>query len=56
MSSAAEPQAEAAALDSAGGGRPRSGRGRWIVAALAITQTIGYGVLYYAFSVFLGSR
>ncbi|WP_214108601.1 hypothetical protein [Acrocarpospora catenulata] len=27
--------------------------GRRIVAALAVTQTIGYGVLYYAFSVFL---
>jgi MFS family permease len=26
---------------------------RWIVAALAITQTIGYGTLYYAFAVFL---
>ncbi|GAB2452866.1 MFS transporter [Streptosporangium sandarakinum] len=30
-----------------------SARGRRIVAALAVTQTIGYGVLYYAFSVFL---
>ncbi|MFI7464939.1 MFS transporter [Nonomuraea sp. NPDC049646] len=40
-----------AALDQQGGGPPRSGRG--IVAALAVTQTIGYGVLYYAFSVFL---
>jgi predicted MFS family arabinose efflux permease len=27
---------------------------RRLVAALAITQTIGYGVLYYAFAVFLG--
>lgn len=35
------------------GGRQRFGRDRRIVAALAITQTIGYGVLYYAFSVFL---
>ncbi|GAA4567055.1 MFS transporter [Planotetraspora kaengkrachanensis] len=36
-----------------GGGQPRFSRGREIVAALAVTQTIGYGVLYYAFSVFL---
>ncbi|MBB5085283.1 MFS transporter [Nonomuraea endophytica] len=57
MSSATEPDTgphiEAAAPGSEGGGRPRSGRGRRIVAALAVTQTIGYGVLYYAFSVFL---
>lgn len=33
-----------------GGGFTRGWR---IVAALAVTQTIGYGVLYYAFSVFL---
>ncbi|MBN6056560.1 MFS transporter, partial [Nonomuraea sp. RK-328] len=31
----------------------RDGRGRRVVAALAVTQTVGYGVLYYAFSVFL---
>ncbi|MBT2233480.1 MFS transporter [Nonomuraea sp. NEAU-A123] len=36
-----------------GGGQPRSGHGWRIVTALAVTQTIGYGVLYYAFSVFL---
>lgn len=42
-----------AAPDSGGGGQPRSGHGLRIVAALAVTQTIGYGVLYYAFSVFL---
>lgn len=30
-----------------------AGRGWWIVAALAVTQTIGYGVLYYAFAVLL---
>lgn len=35
-----------------GGGQPFR-HGRWIVAALAVTQTTGYGVLYYAFSVFL---
>ncbi|MGW5687240.1 MFS transporter [Nonomuraea sp. NPDC003754] len=35
-------------------GRGRSTGGRRIVAALSVTQTIGYGVLYYAFSVFLG--
>ncbi|MFF3444643.1 MFS transporter [Streptosporangium sp. NPDC002721] len=52
MSSAAEPATQAAA-PVLGGGRPRSGRGWRIVAALAVTQTIGYGVLYYAFSVFL---
>jgi MFS family permease len=38
------------ALTSTGGVR----RGWRIVAALAVTQTIGYGVLYYAFSVLLG--
>ncbi|MFG1684275.1 MFS transporter [Nonomuraea sp. NPDC049269] len=36
-----------------GGGQPRPGHGWRIVAALAVTRTIGYGVLYYAFSVFL---
>ncbi|GAB2584363.1 MFS transporter [Paractinoplanes abujensis] len=30
-----------------------SGRAKAIVAALAITQTVGYGTLYYAFAVFL---
>ncbi|MGV9309863.1 MFS transporter [Nonomuraea sp. NPDC003727] len=45
--------AETAAPQTWGGGQPRSGHGRRIVAALAVTQTIGYGVLYYAFSVFL---
>ncbi|MFG3441597.1 MFS transporter [Nonomuraea sp. NPDC047897] len=45
--------AGAASPGDAGGGRPRRGHGRRIVAALAVTQTIGYGVLYYAFSVFL---
>jgi MFS family permease len=33
-----------------GGGRPLS---RPLVAALAVTQTVGYGVLFYAFSVLL---
>lgn len=42
-----------AAPRSGGGGQSRRGHGRRIVAALAVTQTIGYGVLYYAFSVFL---
>lgn len=33
---------------------PTPGRWGWaIVAALAVTQTVGYGVLYYAFAVFL---
>ncbi|MEU7990589.1 MFS transporter [Streptosporangium canum] len=45
--------AETAALEQQGGGPPRSGHGWRVVAALAVTQTIGYGVLYYAFSVFL---
>ncbi|WP_336209551.1 MFS transporter [Nonomuraea sp. LPB2021202275-12-8] len=45
--------AETAAPPTWGGGPPHSGRGWRIVAALAVTQTIGYGVLYYAFSVFL---
>ncbi|MGV9771991.1 MFS transporter [Streptosporangium sp. NPDC003464] len=35
------------------GGRARPGRGWRVVAALAVTQTAGYGVLYYAFSVFI---
>jgi MFS family permease len=34
-------------------GRDTGIRGRRIVAALSITQTIGYGTLYYAFAVFL---
>jgi len=34
-------------------GHPCGGRGWWIVAALAVTQTVGYGVLYYAFAVLL---
>ncbi|MEV4177494.1 MFS transporter [Nonomuraea sp. NPDC049709] len=44
---------ETAAPELEGGGSPRSVHGWRIVAALAVTQTIGYGVLYYAFSVFL---
>ncbi|MFB4294660.1 MFS transporter [Nonomuraea sp. ATR24] len=44
---------ETAALHQQGGGPPRPGYGWRVVAALAVTQTIGYGVLYYAFSVFL---
>ncbi|MET8144307.1 MFS transporter [Sphaerisporangium sp. NPDC005288] len=42
-----------AASENRSGDRPRVRHGRRIVAALAVTQTIGYGVLYYAFSVFL---
>ncbi|WP_406315920.1 MFS transporter [Streptosporangium sp. NBC_01639] len=45
--------AESAAPGTRGGAPSRSPRGWRIVAALAVTQTIGYGVLYYAFSVFL---
>ncbi|MFC0623342.1 MFS transporter [Kribbella deserti] len=36
-------------------GGDRRGAPRRLVAALAITQTAGYGVLYYAFSALLGS-
>lgn len=32
---------------------PDRGRARRIVAALAVTQTVGYGALYYSFAVFL---
>jgi predicted MFS family arabinose efflux permease len=36
-------------------GDPPGRRDGWhVVAALAISQTVGYGVLYYAFAVFLG--
>lgn len=45
--------AESAAPGTRGGAPSRFPRGWRIVAALAVTQTIGYGVLYYAFSVFL---
>ncbi|GAA0408542.1 MFS transporter [Acrocarpospora corrugata] len=45
--------AETAVPEARGGGLPRPGHGWPMVAALAVTQTIGYGVLYYAFSVFL---
>ncbi|MCC5576288.1 MFS transporter [Microtetraspora sp. AC03309] len=45
--------AEAAVPEVRSGGRTRFTHGWRIVAALAVTQTIGYGVLYYAFSVFL---
>jgi predicted MFS family arabinose efflux permease len=40
-----------AGIDAGGDGLRRRGRG--IVATFAITQTIGYGTLYYAFAVFL---
>jgi MFS family permease len=38
---------------SGGDDAPAPGRGRAIVAALAVTQTVGYGALYYSFAVFL---
>ncbi|TDD16558.1 MFS transporter [Nonomuraea diastatica] len=42
------------AVPAIGGGAPSRNQQGWrVVAALAVTQTIGYGVLYYAFSVFL---
>jgi predicted MFS family arabinose efflux permease len=44
------PRAAATAARGDGSGRDT---GRRLIAALAITQTIGYGVLYYAFAVFL---
>jgi MFS family permease len=46
------PTARAAAEPQAGGRRP-SFHGWRIVAALAVTQTVGYGTLYYAFAVLL---
>ncbi|MEH1129371.1 MFS transporter [Micromonospora sp. CPCC 206061] len=46
------PTAAVVAADSSVGGHPRLA-GWWIVAALAVTQTVGYGVLYYAFAVLL---
>jgi MFS family permease len=43
-----------AADETVGGHTPPSrNRARGIVAALSITQTVGYGTLYYAFAVFL---
>lgn len=42
-----------AATDRVGGGHTRTGGGWTMVAALAVTQTVGYGVLYYAFAVLL---
>ncbi|MET8054135.1 MFS transporter [Streptosporangium sp. NPDC005286] len=53
MSSTTEAATKATAPTPGSGGRPRLAQGWRIVAALAVTQTIGYGVLYYAFSVFL---
>ncbi|RBQ18354.1 MFS transporter [Spongiactinospora rosea] len=44
---------QAAAPEIEGDDGSRSRHGRRLVAALGVTQTIGYGVLYYAFSVFL---
>ena len=41
------------AADPTVGGQPRAFYGWRIVAVLAITQTIGYGTLYYAFAVLL---
>ncbi len=35
------------------GGDLSPARRRRLIATLAITQTVGYGVLYYAFAVFL---
>lgn len=34
--------------------KPGSGGRRRLIAALAVTQTVGYGVLYYAFSALIG--
>ncbi|WP_113704163.1 MFS transporter [Nonomuraea lactucae] len=45
--------ADAAAPTIGSGGGSRFTHGRRILTALAITQTVGYGVLYYAFSVLL---
>ncbi|MCA2218192.1 MFS transporter [Jidongwangia harbinensis] len=43
----------AAAADVSGGRRVSRSRRRRIVAALAVTQTVGYGTLHYAFAVLL---
>jgi predicted MFS family arabinose efflux permease len=48
MQSAPSPMATAPDLSRGSGGHRR------LVAALAVTQTVGYGVLYYAFSALLG--
>ncbi|MEU9831774.1 MFS transporter [Streptosporangium sp. NPDC048047] len=54
MSATSDSAATESAAPVIGGGAPsRDRRDRRVVAALAVTQTIGYGVLYYAFSVFL---
>ncbi|MEV6288336.1 hypothetical protein [Kribbella sp. NPDC051770] len=45
--------ARVAATGTTGSG-VRSGVPRRLVAALAVTQTVGYGVLHYAFGVLLG--
>jgi predicted MFS family arabinose efflux permease len=49
-----EPATAAAPSPTGTGSGDRSGVPRRLVAALAITQTVGYGVLYYAFSALLG--
>lgn len=50
---AAEPALRAGVAALAPGGDLGRSRRRSLLAAFAITQTVGYGVLYYAFSVFL---
>jgi predicted MFS family arabinose efflux permease len=47
------PRALATTPSTVDGRHSRDRGGRRLVAALAVTQTIGYGVLYYAFAVFL---
>ncbi|QNE21051.1 MFS transporter [Kribbella qitaiheensis] len=49
-----DPGTTAAPSSARAGIGGRSGVPRRLVASLAITQTIGYGVLYYAFSALLG--
>lgn len=49
-----DPATTAAPSSTRAGSGGRSGVPRRLVASLAITQTIGYGVLYYAFSALLG--
>ncbi|MGS2618258.1 MFS transporter [Micromonospora sp. LZ34] len=46
------PAATGAPADATIGGRP-AGRPRRLVAALAVTQTVGYGTLYYSYAVLL---
>jgi len=45
--------ADAHTLDRVGAGAPWRSRAWGIVSALSVTETVSYGILYYAFAVFL---